>query len=82
MLSITLEGMFGMAQMQRTAAEAASKLLSELVYELLDAHGDTAALVAEGADDAGWDAHLEYLRRLQRLGREALARASGTYPLT
>ena len=69
-----------MAQMQRTAAEAASELLSELVYELLDAHSDTAALVAEGADGAGWDAHLEYLGRLQRTGRELLAQARGTYP--
>jgi hypothetical protein len=82
MLSITLEGMlFGMAQTQQAAVQAASELLSELVYELLDAHSDTVALVAESADVAGWEAHVEYLCRLQRVGREALAQISATYPL-
>jgi hypothetical protein len=47
--------------------------LTELVYELLDAHEDTARLARELADDGRWEAHLEYLRRLQRLGREQLA---------
>jgi hypothetical protein len=47
--------------------------LTELVYELLDAHDDTARLAQELADDPRWDAHLDYLRRLQRLGREELA---------
>jgi hypothetical protein len=46
----------------------------ELVYELLDAHVDTMDLVRDGADDLGWRVHLDYLRQLQRVGREALAR--------
>jgi hypothetical protein len=47
--------------------------LTALVYELLDAHGDTMRL-ADGLDGApGWAAHLDYLRDLQRVGREALA---------
>lgn len=54
-----------------------------LVYELLDAHGDTMHLAREleesppGAghlDYLRWGAHLDYLRDLQRVGREALAR--------
>jgi hypothetical protein len=47
--------------------------LTELVYELLDAHEDTARLAQEMPGDPCWEAHLEYLRRLQRVGREALA---------
>ncbi len=53
---------------------AAEVLLTELVYELLDAHGDTVMLAAEPVDGAEWRAHLEYLRGLQRVGREMLAR--------
>jgi hypothetical protein len=48
--------------------------LTELVYELLDAHADTARLASELDGDDGWAAHLDYLRDLQRVGREALAR--------
>ncbi len=48
--------------------------LTELVYELLDAHQDTTRLAAEAVPGARWDAHLDYLRDLQRVGREALAR--------
>ena len=41
-----------------------------LVYELLDAHADTADLAAELASTIRlWGAHLEYLRALQREGR-------------
>jgi hypothetical protein len=47
--------------------------LTELIYELLDAHADTTMLADEIAGDPGWEAHLDYLRGLQRLGREALA---------
>ena len=50
--------------------------LGELVYELLDAHDDTARLAAELTDDAGWEAHLAYLRDLQRVGRAILAHAA------
>lgn len=46
----------------------------KLVYELLDAHADTTRLATDGDSDGQWDAHLDYLRGLQRVGREALAR--------
>ena len=47
----------------------------ELVDELLDAHADIADLAAEleWYGDTRWRAHLEHLRALQRVGREALA---------
>jgi hypothetical protein len=45
-----------------------------LVYELLDAHRDTAEMAEELCDDPTWAAHLDYLRALQRVGREMLAR--------
>ena len=49
--------------------------LTCLVYELLDAHDDTARL-ATGQDlDLRWQAHLSYLRDLQRVAREMLAHA-------
>jgi hypothetical protein len=51
--------------------------LTLLVYELLDAHGDTARLAAGLALDQRWEAHLGYLRDLQRVGRETLAHVSG-----
>ena len=47
-----------------------------LAYELLDAHHDTAALASETGLDCThmpWRAHLDYLRALQRKGRESLA---------
>lgn len=44
-----------------------------LIYELLDAHDDTVRLVGELARDPDWQAHREYLRALQRKGRELLA---------
>jgi hypothetical protein len=55
---------------------AISEELTRLVYELLDAHEDTARLVADSASDSIWAVHLGYLRDLQRIGREALGRAS------
>jgi hypothetical protein len=45
----------------------------ELVYELLDAHAETAELAAELGGEPRWAAHLDYLRALQRTGRETLA---------
>jgi hypothetical protein len=47
-----------------------------LVYELLDAHADTAALAADLAwsGDERWRAHLDYLQALQRGSRASLAR--------
>jgi hypothetical protein len=48
-----------------------------LMYELLDAHDDTARLAGElAAHDRLWAAHLDYLRRLQRTGREIVAQIS------
>ena len=45
-----------------------------LIYELLDAHQDTAEIAQDLCDDPEWAAHLDYLRALQRVGREMLAR--------
>ena len=57
----------------RDTATADSRL-AELVYELLDAHGDTMRLADEALETPAWAAHLDYLRDLQRVGRELLAR--------
>ena len=51
--------------------------LRGLLYELLDAHIDTITLAGALESDECWAAHLDYLRDLQRVGREALARAGG-----
>ena len=59
------------------APEPASQRLNRaigLIYELLDAHDDTARLAGERARDPAWQAQLEYLRALQRTGRAVLAR--------
>ena len=45
-----------------------------LIYELLDAHQDTAEIAQPLCDDPEWAAHLDYLRALHRVGREMLAR--------
>ncbi len=58
---------------RHTAVEPA---LVTLVYELLDAHADTAELAAELVDDPRWGAQLDYLRALQRTARATLARAT------
>lgn len=47
--------------------------LSDLVYELLDAHADTICMGERLAGDLEWEAHLDYLRGLQRVSREVLA---------
>ena len=71
-----LRGEFAVASADRIAV-AAQAQLAELVYELLDAHADTVRLVDEPVvGDVGWDAHLVYLRDLQRVGREVLARVA------
>jgi len=49
--------------------------LITLVYELLDAHQDTLQLAADRREER-WRAHLDYLRALQRTGRELLAAVS------
>jgi hypothetical protein len=50
--------------------------VTELVYELLDAHVDTLRMAHDLDGDPSWAAHLDYLRDLQRVGREALAQAA------
>jgi hypothetical protein len=50
--------------------------VADLVYELLDAHVDTMRMARDLDGDPAWAAHLDYLRDLQRVGREALAGAS------
>jgi hypothetical protein len=57
--------------MRTPAWRAAEKL----IYELLDAHDDTTQLAA-GLGDIAWELHLDYLRALQRRGRELLAQLS------
>ena len=49
--------------------------LTRLVYELLDAHDDTVRIATGQNLEAHWQAHVSYLRDLQRVGREVLARA-------
>jgi hypothetical protein len=53
----------------------ACEQLTRLVYELLDAHDDTARIATGQHLDVRWQAHLSYLRDLQRVARELLARA-------
>jgi hypothetical protein len=48
--------------------------LAALVYELLDAHLDTINLASGLTESQRWAAHLDYLRDLQRVSRETLAR--------
>ena len=48
--------------------------LTRLAYELLDAHDDTARIATGQNLEVHWQAHLSYLRDLQRVGREVLAR--------
>jgi len=63
---------------QRVPAGGPSRAtdLRDLIYELLDAHYDTAMLAGELASDPQWSAHLGYLSELQRVGRERLAETS------
>ncbi|MGN6169780.1 MAG: hypothetical protein ACTHQQ_16660 [Solirubrobacteraceae bacterium] len=59
-----------------TASAERAEQLARLVYELLDAHADTDRLVHGPSTPLLWQAHLRYLRDLQRTGREILARAA------
>jgi hypothetical protein len=58
------------------ASETTTGHLDRLLYELLDAHVDTITLAADltDTDTDRWAAHLDYLRDLQRVGHETLAR--------
>jgi hypothetical protein len=51
----------------------AARVHETLIYELLDAHADTADLAADLGAEPHWAAHLDYLRALQREGRQTLA---------
>jgi hypothetical protein len=64
-------------------SSAAMQLLVTVIYELLDAHDDTATLAATDHLDSDplWANHLEYVRGLQRVAREDLARATATEEL-
>jgi hypothetical protein len=53
--------------------EPGAGAVASLVYELLDAHDDTAQMASDLVLDPVWEAHLDYLRALQRKGRETLA---------
>jgi hypothetical protein len=55
------------------SAITAGGYVTELVYELLDAHVDTMRMARDLDGDPAWAAHLDYLRDLQRVGHEALA---------
>lgn len=57
-------------------ASASAPDLAALTYELLDAQSDTAQLVGGLEHDQYWAAHLDYLRSLQRKGRETLAHSA------
>jgi hypothetical protein len=48
--------------------------LTRLVYELLDAHDDTARIATGQNLEVHWQAHLSYLRDLQRVARGLVAR--------
>jgi hypothetical protein len=66
-----------------TAEQLTREDLLRLVYELLDAHDDTARLAAGLEEqDLRWRILLDYLRDLQRVGREMLARATAESDLT
>jgi hypothetical protein len=62
----------------RSPVETSANIV-ELVYELLDAHDDTARMAGElSVGDGRWAAHLDYLQGLQRVGREMLAADAGS----
>jgi hypothetical protein len=65
-----------MPQIGEWQTVASARRATRLVYELLDAHDDTARLARGLPPDERWEAHLDYLRDLQRVAREELARAS------
>lgn len=65
----------GVPQRPTGPAQENAAALAGLAYELLDAHADTTRLVSEDASAAEWEHHLGYLRDLQRVGREVLARS-------
>jgi hypothetical protein len=63
------------------APEVTREDLLGLVYELLDAHGDTVRLAADLDEEPCWRIHLDYLRDLQRVARGTLAHSESTLEL-
>jgi hypothetical protein len=58
----------------QTAAAARSDDLLDLLTELIDAHTDTVQLItSDERTELEWSAHCDYLRALQRVGRETVA---------
>lgn len=53
-------------------------MLERLVEELTAAHEDTVLLATGPATGLEWQVHLDYLRAMQRLARESLARMHDT----
>jgi hypothetical protein len=64
------------AVLDANSAVMSGGYVTELVYELLDAHVDTLRMASDLDADPAWAAHLDYLRDLQRVGREALAQSA------
>ena len=62
------------ASTAQTCPQAVERL-TELVYELLDAHWETSRIGSDWELEDAWRAHLMYLRDLQRVARELLAYA-------
>jgi hypothetical protein len=77
MVCLRVSGRFGhdRRKMERAGSGMGmrSGQLTRLVYELLDAHDDTARITPGVVSDDEWEVHLAYLRDLQRVGRELLA---------
>ena len=58
----------------QTAAVARDVSLLDLLSEFIDANADTVCLITDQRTELEWLAHCDYLRALQRLGHETLAR--------
>ena len=65
----------------QTAAVARDVSLLDLLSEFVDANADTVCLItADQRTELEWSAHCDYLRALQRLGHETLARHDQRVP--
>ena len=65
----------------QTAAVAGDVSLLDLLSEFIDANADTVCLITgDRRTELEWLAHCDYLRALQRLGHETLARHDQRVP--
>ena len=65
----------------QTAAVARDVSLLDLLSEFIDANADTVCLITgDQRTELEWLAHCDYLRALQRLGHETLARHDQRVP--